>query len=202
MKSLRTSMIGEAKRHRHQLEPIIIEMGTTNKIIDVTEVAYAIGGDTLTKSPAHAKIARAYRIVAAHLLQRMSDGERLVQHGVWEHPILLEKGGPYFTLPVRSNEDALAVQTKGETMKLEIEITEEELRSAIERKVRTAVSDQTNNYGTDAYIKEQVKAHWKAAVDALVAEALNDSKTLREKIAAELEKKLRAQLAAALKNAA
>ena len=122
MKSLRTSMIGEAKRHRHQLEPIIIEMGTTNKIIDVTEVAYAIGGDTLTKSPAHAKIARAYRIVAAHLLQRMSDGERLVQHGVWEHPSLLEKGGPYFTLPVRSNED-----TKEETMKLEIEITEEVL---------------------------------------------------------------------------
>ena len=45
-------------------------------------------------------------------------------------------------------------------MKLEIEITEEELRSAIERKVRTAVADQTNSYGTDAYIKEQVKAHW------------------------------------------
>ncbi len=87
-------------------------------------------------------------------------------------------------------------------MKLEIEITEEELRSAIERKVRTAVADQTNHYGTDAYIKDQVKAHWKAAVDALVAEALTDSKALREKIAAELEKKLRAQLAAALKNAA
>ena len=87
-------------------------------------------------------------------------------------------------------------------MKLEIEITEEELRNAIERKVRTAVADQTNHYGTDAYIKEQVKAHWKAAVDALVAEALTDSKALREKIAAELEKKLRAQLATALKNAA
>ena len=87
-------------------------------------------------------------------------------------------------------------------MKLEIEITEEELRSAIERKVRTAVADQTNSYGTDAYIKEQVKAHWKAAVDALVNDALKDSTVLREKIAAELEKKLRAQLAAALKNAA
>ena len=43
-------------------------------------------------------------------------------------------------------------------MKLEIEITEEELRSAIERKVRTAVADQTNSYGTDAYIKEQLLA--------------------------------------------
>ena len=87
-------------------------------------------------------------------------------------------------------------------MKLEIEITEEELRSAIERKVRTAVADQTHSYGTDAYIKEQVKAHWKAAVDALVEDALKDSTVLRKRIAAELEKKLRAQLAAALKNAA
>lgn len=87
-------------------------------------------------------------------------------------------------------------------MKLEIEITEEELRRAIERNVRTAVADQTNSYGTDAYIKEQVKAHWKAAVDALVEDALKGSAVLREKIAAELEKKLRAQLAAALKNAA
>ena len=87
-------------------------------------------------------------------------------------------------------------------MKLEIEITEEELRSAIERKVRTAVADPTNSYGTDAYIKEQVKAHWKAAVNALVDDALSNSTVLREKIAAKLEKKLRAQLAAALKNAA
>jgi hypothetical protein len=86
-------------------------------------------------------------------------------------------------------------------MKFEFEVTEAELRSAIERKVRTAVADQTNGYGTDTYIKEQVRAHWKAAVDALVAEALNDSKTLREKISAELEKKLRAQLAATLRNA-
>lgn len=87
-------------------------------------------------------------------------------------------------------------------MKLEIEITEEELRSAIERKVRTAVADQTNSYGTDTYIKEQVKAHWKSAVDALVDDALKDSRVLREKIAMELEKKLRAQLAASLKNSA
>ena len=87
-------------------------------------------------------------------------------------------------------------------MKLEIEITEEELRSAIESKVRTAVADQTNNYATDTYIKERVKAHWKSAIEALVEEALKDSSVLREKIATELEKKLRAQLAAALKNAA
>ena len=60
-------------------------------------------------------------------------------------------------------------------MRLEIEITEDEIRSAIERKVRTVIADQTNAYSTDAYIKDQVKARWKAAVDVLVAEALNDS---------------------------
>ena len=49
---------------------------------------------------------------------------------------------------------------------------------------------------------EAVRLHWKNAVDVMVADVLKDSKTLREKIAAELEKKLRAQLAAALKNAA
>lgn len=84
-------------------------------------------------------------------------------------------------------------------MKLEIEITEDEIRSAIERKVRTAVADQTNQWNVDSYIKERVKAHWQGAVDALVTEALNDSQVLREKIADELEKKLRTQLAAALK---
>lgn len=87
-------------------------------------------------------------------------------------------------------------------MKLEIEITEDEIRGAIERKVRTAVADQTNSYGTDVYIKDQVKAHWKAAVDALILEALHDSGALRKKIAVELEKKLRAQLTAAVKNSA
>ena len=85
-------------------------------------------------------------------------------------------------------------------MKLEIEITEDEIRNAIERKVRTAIADQTNSWGTDVYIKERVKDHWKIAVDSLVAAALNDNEKLREKIATELEKKLRAQLSAALRN--
>ncbi len=87
-------------------------------------------------------------------------------------------------------------------MKLEIEITEEEIKSAIERKVRTAVADQTNQWGVDMYIKDEVKKHWKAAVDKLIIEALEDSPRLREKIMAALEAKLKAQLTAAMKAAA
>lgn len=85
-------------------------------------------------------------------------------------------------------------------MKLEIEITEAEIRSAVERKIRVAVADQSNNWGADEYIKREVKAQWHTAVDALILEALNDSQALRDKIAAELERKLRAQLAAAMKS--
>ena len=84
-------------------------------------------------------------------------------------------------------------------MKLEIEITEDEIRSAVERKIRVAVADQSNQWGADEYIKKQVKAQWQTAVDAMILEALNNSQALRDKIAAELERKIRAQMAAAMK---
>lgn len=86
-------------------------------------------------------------------------------------------------------------------MKLEIEITEDELRRAIKGKVMEVVADQTNSYRFDSYIREQVSQQWQSAVQSLVAEALTDSAKLREKIAAELERKLRAQLTAAIKSA-
>ena len=84
-------------------------------------------------------------------------------------------------------------------MKLEIEITEDEIRSAVERKIRVAVADQSNQWGADEYIKKQVKAQWQTAVDAMILAALNNSQALRDKIAAELERKIRAQMAAAMK---
>ena len=84
-------------------------------------------------------------------------------------------------------------------MKLEIEITEEEIRSAMERKVRTAIADQTNQWNVDRYIKDQVAEHWKASVDAMVREELADSERLREKIIAAIEAKLKGQLTAMMK---
>ena len=86
-------------------------------------------------------------------------------------------------------------------MRLEIEITENEIRSAIERKVLTAIADKTNTYNTDIYIRDQEKAHWKAAVDNLIVEEMYNSQALRKKIRAEYERKLRLQLAVAIKNA-
>ena len=84
-------------------------------------------------------------------------------------------------------------------MKLEIEITEEEIRGAIERKVQEALYAQNSSYVTERYIKDRIADEWKSAVDAMVAEALSDSAAIREKIAAEIERKLRSQLAVAMK---
>ena len=86
-------------------------------------------------------------------------------------------------------------------MLLNIEITEAEIQAAIEGKVRVAISDQTNSWRTDNYIKEQVKKHWQGAVDNLVKEALENSDKLRASIAAEVERKLKAQVSAAIKAA-
>jgi len=84
-------------------------------------------------------------------------------------------------------------------MKLEIEITEDEIRSAMERKVRTAIADKTNEWGTDNFIKEVVKKHWQATVEAMVVEHMKDIPTLQDKIRTAIEAKLKGQLTAMMK---
>ena len=85
-------------------------------------------------------------------------------------------------------------------MKLEIEITEEEIRGEVARKVRAAISDQSNHWHSVDYIKDQVKAQWKTAVDAIIQDVLNNSQVIREKVEAEVERKIRAQLASLMKS--
>ena len=84
-------------------------------------------------------------------------------------------------------------------MKLEIEITEEEIKSAVERKVRTAIADQTNQWGVDQYIKDRIKAEWKTTVDAMIHEALTNSFVMQKRINDSIEAKLRGQLTALMK---
>ena len=87
-------------------------------------------------------------------------------------------------------------------MKLEIEITEEEIKSAIERKVRTAIADQTSNYVVEQYIKESVRSKWKEVVDRMVEEYLSDSEKLKAKVISEVDKKLKAKIQAVMNMAA
>jgi len=85
-------------------------------------------------------------------------------------------------------------------VKLEIEITEAEIKDAIERKIRVAIADQNQTYDADGYIKARVKAIWTEAVDRVAAELIGDSKTLQEKINQAVANKVKARVSAALKS--
>lgn len=84
-------------------------------------------------------------------------------------------------------------------MKLEIEITEEEIKSAMERKVRTAIADQTNQWGVDQFIKETIKKHWREQCEAMILEQLGNSEAMKAKIQSSIEAKLRGQLTAMMR---
>ena len=86
-------------------------------------------------------------------------------------------------------------------MKFEIEVFEADIKSSIERNVRAAVADQSNDWNAAEYIKSQVKAKWKDGADAMILEILNDHEIIRARIMAELEKKIKAQLSAAMRAA-
>lgn len=81
-------------------------------------------------------------------------------------------------------------------MKLEIEITEDEIRSALERKIRVAIADQTNFYGSEQEIKETVRKLWRETMTKMVEEELSNLEPLREKVQKSIEAKIMRQLQA------
>ena len=84
-------------------------------------------------------------------------------------------------------------------MKLEIEITEQEIKDALERRVRAAIAEQNNNWQASNHIKDRTKAFWDTTVDAMIVSILGDSETLKKMVADEVEKRIKARVAAALK---
>lgn len=79
-------------------------------------------------------------------------------------------------------------------MKLEIEVTEAEIKAAIERKIRVAIADESNSYRADQQIKDAVKKQWSEVVMKTIDECLADSPALKAKILASIEAKLKGQL--------
>ena len=57
-------------------------------------------------------------------------------------------------------------------MKLEIEITEDEIKSAIERKIRVAIANETNAWNNEESIKSKVKLFWHETMEQIVKEEL------------------------------
>lgn len=84
-------------------------------------------------------------------------------------------------------------------MKIEVEITEAEIKSAIERKIRVAIADEVNGWNADNFIKMQIKQYWREVADKEIQRACSDSEILREKIMCALEAKIKGQLTAMMK---
>lgn len=84
-------------------------------------------------------------------------------------------------------------------MKLEIEISEDEMLRVANEQIHRAINDKANSFGVDKYIKEAIEARWQSTVNSIIDAALNDIPAIKAKITQEIEKKLRAQLAKVLK---
>ena len=84
-------------------------------------------------------------------------------------------------------------------MKLEIEVTEAEMKSALERHIRVAVADKVNNWSSAEFIKKQINLAWETTVVDLIKQELSNSEQLKSKIQASIESKLKGQINALLK---
>ena len=84
-------------------------------------------------------------------------------------------------------------------MKLEIEISEDDIRSAIERKVRVAIATETDSWKTDEAVKSKVRLFWQEAMEKIVKEELAKSDQLRAKVQAAIEAKLKGQITALMR---
>ena len=84
-------------------------------------------------------------------------------------------------------------------MKLQIEITEAEIKAAIERKIRVAIADESSSYSNEQWLKQQVAKLWKETAMKAIEERLADLPAMREAITSTIEARLKAQIAAVMK---
>lgn len=85
-------------------------------------------------------------------------------------------------------------------MKLEIEITEEEIIAAITARIQKEISDFNESYTADEYINKKIRSEWIAAVDRHIAEVLGDPSKIGARIDAEIDRRVKARLNAVIKN--
>lgn len=84
-------------------------------------------------------------------------------------------------------------------MKIEVEVTEAEMKDAISRHLRTAVADRVNNWGAAQKIKDIVAAEYDNTVQTVVKEMLNDIPKIKQQVHDAMVAKIKGQLNAAMK---
>jgi hypothetical protein len=85
-------------------------------------------------------------------------------------------------------------------MKLEIEITEDEIADAIRRKARIAIAEYTEQeWFRNDEIRKKIKQFWDAAVDKIIQDELANSDAVKAKVVRLIEAKLQGQVTALMK---
>lgn len=85
-------------------------------------------------------------------------------------------------------------------MKIEIEVTEAEIKDAIERKVRSAVAEYIDRkWFNDPVISASIKRHWTETVDKIIKEQIENSEAIRQSVIRKIESRIQGQVAALMK---
>ena len=88
-------------------------------------------------------------------------------------------------------------------MKIELEITDEEIRQTLNSVVKAAVKVPLNHWSVADQVKKMVQVQWPLIIEDMIKdmiqEMVKDHEAMKAKIAEEIAKKLRAQVNAALK---
>lgn len=67
-------------------------------------------------------------------------------------------------------------------MEITINITEEQIKSAIERHVRTAIADRANYIDVNNYIKKQIDTAFYAVLDKTILEIIGNKEDLTKMV--------------------
>ena len=84
-------------------------------------------------------------------------------------------------------------------MKIEIEISDEMIRAALEETVIKQVREVLRGWPIPDEVKRMVKDRWPEVVGAMIDDQVADHEGIRKQIADEMARKLRLQVAAAMK---
>lgn len=79
-------------------------------------------------------------------------------------------------------------------MKIEIDLTDEDIVHAVKSRARKSVCDEMANKISTKMIQEQIKIHAPDVIGQIVKELLLESEDIKNKVRAEIEKETKAKL--------
>ena len=75
-------------------------------------------------------------------------------------------------------------------MKIEIEVTEQDIKEAVERRIKNTVCEEMVGYISDKLIRSKMEELANQAVENAVKKVASESESIEARVRAELEKKI------------